>query len=116
MTEDGSLLKWSRELNGDGGRTTNRNAKAMMNYAAHLQKNIRDGKIDTVLPLIAYYGTGRLWARKQTRRVQGMKRRSGGASRIHGYKDCLDAASNVQMKVSGIKESAFNKIKDDITV
>ena len=116
ITEDGSLIKWSRELNGDGGRTTNRNAKAMMDYAARLQKNIRDGKINTVLPLIAYYGTGRLWARKQTRRGQGMKRRSGVASRINGYKDCLDAASNVQMMLDWFEKMTYQQLQEECRI
>ena len=116
MTEDGSLIKWSRELNGDGGRTTNRNAKAMMDYAARLQKNIRDGKINTVLPLIAYYGTGRLWARKQTRRGQGMKRRSGVASRINGDKDCLDAASNVQMMLDWFEKMTYQQLQEECRI
>ena len=116
LVQDGVVLEWSRELNGDGGRTTSRNAKELMDYASCLQKNIRNGKIDTVLPLIAYYGTGRLWARKQTRRAQGMKRRSSGASRIHGYKDCLDAASNVQMMLDWFEKMTYQQLQEERSI
>lgn len=104
-------LVWSRELNSDRGRTTSRHAKSIMDYAAGLQKQIRDGSPDVVLPLIAYYGTGRLWARKQTRAAKAAKRRLGLSSRIRGYKDCLDAASNVQMMLEWFEKMTYLQLQ-----
>lgn len=105
-------LVWSRELNSDRGRTTSRHAKSIMDYAASLQKQIRDGSPDVVLPLIAYYGTGRLWARKQTRAAKAAKRRLGLSSRIRGYKDCLDAASNVQMMLEWFEKMTYLQLQE----
>ena len=99
QVDEGNILEWSRELNGEGGRTTIRNAKVIMEYATQLQKDVRGGKLDTILPLIAYYGTGRLWAKKQTRNARTTKRRLGPSTRILGYKDCLDAASQHGRKI-----------------
>lgn len=110
--QDGSELIWSRELNSDRGRTTSRKAKPIIEYASGLQKKIRDGNPDVVLPLIAYYGTGRLWARKQTRAAKAAKRRLGLSSRIRGYKDCLDAASNVQMMLEWFEKMTYLQLQE----
>lgn len=107
-----SALVWSRELNGEGGRTTIRNAKAIMEYAAQLQKKVRSGNEDTILPLIAYYGTGRLWAKKQTRSIRSAKRRLGPSSRILGYKDCLDAISNTQLMLDWFQKMTYQQLQD----
>lgn len=111
--QDDSSLTWSRELQGDGGRTTTRHAKELMDYASHLQKRIRDGQIDTVLPLIAYYGTGRLWARKQSRTLPNGRKRSGLTSRIRGYKDCLDASFNTQMMLDWFEKMTYQQLQDE---
>jgi len=56
--------KWSRELNSKKGRTTaKKNASAIINYGKDLQEKIRNSTTSesTILPIVSYYGTGRLW-------------------------------------------------------
>ncbi|TYT73892.1 AAA family ATPase [Desulfobotulus mexicanus] len=53
-------LSWSRSLNAPGGRTTYGSAAGIKELAAEADEAIRKGQ-DILLPLISYYGTGRLW-------------------------------------------------------
>ena len=88
----GKSIAWKRELQGAEGRTTVVEAKEMTSISAELQKQVRNGE-KPVLPLISYYGTGRLWAQKREKKSAELMR----FNRQMGYVDCLDAASNEKM-------------------
>lgn len=87
-TVDGKEIAWSRALNGKHGATTSKEAKSIMEYASSLQKMVSEGK-PTVLPLISYYGTGRLWVQKKERSEYKIR-----TDRLGGYSFCLDPASS----------------------
>ena len=53
-------LAWKRSLNTPDGRTTYKDAEAIKKMASAADGAIRDGQ-EILLPLISYYGTGRLW-------------------------------------------------------
>lgn len=53
-------IQWTRSLNSNSGRTTYVKATNIKGIAAEADQAIRAGK-DLALPLISYYGTGRLW-------------------------------------------------------
>lgn len=55
-----SDIQWTRSLNSNSGRTTYVKATNIKGIAALADQAIRAGK-DLALPLISYYGTGRLW-------------------------------------------------------
>ena len=62
--------------------------------AIALQEHIRNPEsLDTDLPIIGYYGTGRLWNQK---RLTERKSKQGTDfyMRLFGYRDCLDPASS----------------------
>lgn len=82
----GQSCKILRELSSDeGSRTTSKDAKELVRYATELKK-----KETANLPILAYYGTGRLWvASKETRQKRMLLKR-----RDYGYKDCLSVAHN----------------------
>lgn len=86
-------ISWKRSLNSDDGRTTIGNAKNIINIGRDLQKRIQKGE-KPLLPVLSYYGTGRLWAQKRERKVVT---RATKFNRQMGYIDCLDAASNEKM-------------------
>lgn len=88
----GQQITWKRELHSAEGRTTIVDAKEMTSISAKLQRKIRDGE-KPLLPLISYYGTGRLWAQKREKRNMGLTK----FNRQMGYIDCLEAASNEKM-------------------
>lgn len=56
----GELIEWTRSLNGPGGRTTYSEATQIKKLASQADAAVRKGE-DVTLPLISYYGTGRLW-------------------------------------------------------
>lgn len=88
---DEEEVPWARSLHAKDGRTHIRDAKPIMDYGTHLQNRVRAGDQSTILPLIAYYGTGRLYMQKRQKRNANMDARF---TRTTGYVDCLDSASN----------------------
>ena len=77
-------IKWSRALSGAKSKTTYGKATLLKEYAKRLQEQVRD-ETDPSLPIISYYGTGRLWHQKQTAK--------GNSSRLFGYDKALEPAS-----------------------
>lgn len=83
------IKQWSRELTGKKTRTTFGKSKVLSDYAKSLQKLVRDGE-DVSLPIIAYYGTGRL-----LKQIKAKKRHiSESQSPLYGYHDALTPDSN----------------------
>ena len=68
------------------------------NIAKQIEEKVRKGE-DVLLPLVAYYGTGRLWLQKKEETVETVK----PGSRMLGYMDCLDAASNPKVLLGWFK-------------
>jgi len=79
----------ARTLAGPKSRTTRMEVESLTIYGHHLQRLIHQAE-DVELPIIAYYGTGRLWkAHKNIQRKQVLTQ-----NRSLGYEDCLSPASN----------------------
>ncbi|WP_036816021.1 AAA family ATPase [Photobacterium sanctipauli] len=78
---------WSRELTSEEGKTTRINAKKIAKAGREARIKVENGE-EVLLPIISYYGTGRLWHKKQDIKL------SKPDSRTVGYRDCLDPASN----------------------
>lgn len=79
----------ARELAGPKSRTTTREVSELTTFGQRLQASIHRAE-DVALPVIAYYGTGRLWkAHKNIQRKQVLTQ-----NRSLGYEDCLSPASN----------------------
>ena len=82
-------IQIERELTGPKNRTTIKGAAELTNYGKSLMTQVRNLK-DVTLPVIAYYGSGRLWVTHKN-----MERKSVlSESRSMGYEDCLSSASN----------------------
>lgn len=85
---------WSRGLAGPvKSKTTIKDAKNLIAYGKRLQEAVRTGS-DVVLPLVAYYGSGRLWHMKKL-----MDGKLKQVSRTAGYSECLDPASSYKLFV-----------------
>jgi predicted ATP-binding protein involved in virulence len=76
---------------------------------AGFNPHVRQGKHVT-LPVIAYYGTGRLWLRTENEKVEPIP----PVSRLHAYKDCLDPRSNEKELVRWMKEQELFNIQKNI--
>lgn len=110
--EDGKLVKWERSLHSSTGRTTVKFAKPIMDYAQQLQDQARSGSSDTILPLIAYYGTGRLWAKKQGRKMMQPSRQKP-ESRLKGYQDCLLPTANEKMMLDWFFKMTLLRVQEE---
>lgn len=82
-------LEVFRELTGPKNKTTIRDAHQITEHGAALQAMVSRLEEDP-LPLVSYYGAGRLW--KAHKNVERKKVLS--ASRTIGYEDCLSSSSN----------------------
>ena len=82
---------WRRSLTSPTkAKTTIRDANELIDYGKRLQAAVRTPGKDVLLPLIAYYGTGRLWQQKKRTEAKGIQH----TSRTIGYTDCVDPASS----------------------
>lgn len=81
---------WHRILAGPTkAKTTIKEAKALVDSGKRLQDAVRTLGTDVILPVIGYYGTGRLWQLKKLTAGKLPK-----SSRTIGYTDCLDPGSS----------------------
>lgn len=88
---DGETLEWTRALNSSSGSTTIKEASSIVSVAKKYQARIREGDASLILPVISYYGTGRLWAQRKEKTVT---EKLSQFSRLSGYTGCLEAGSN----------------------
>lgn len=88
---DGQPIRWARWINSPKSGTTIKEARALTAIGERMQQQVT-AKENVLLPLIAYYGTGRLWNRKKKTEKKVFE--SEFYSRTAGYQDCLDPASS----------------------
>lgn len=86
---DSNIFTINRMLSKKGSSTTSINTKPLQEYAkSNYQKLINNQNVD--LPIVAYYGTGRLWKKiKITTKFS-----KENHVRSYGYNNCLDPASS----------------------
>ena len=103
----GKQITWERTLNSTGGHTTHIGAKQIRTVATRALTSVQAGE-GVVLPLISYYGTGRLWdnpyARKQKRVIP---RKPTGSRRLSAYKSSVDPRIPVARLVEWIDEQQY---------
>ncbi|POD76278.1 ATP-binding protein [Pseudomonas syringae group genomosp. 3] len=96
---------WLRHLSSTTKtKTSVKDAKELVNYGKRMQEAARTPDTDVVLPLIAYYGTGRLWQQKKLTAAKNIQR----TSRTVGYTDCLDPASSYKSFVQWFRYWSLN--------
>jgi len=94
--DDSKPVRWKRTLSGPTkAKTTVKDAKILTDYGKNLQEAVRTFGNSVVLPLLAYYGTGRLWQQKKL-----TENKLPRSSRTIGYTDCLDPASSYKSFVA----------------
>ena len=98
--DDPSLLEpieWARTKSSENGRTTRTQAKTITQLGKLASDNVEKGE-PVLLPVLSYYGTGRLWHIKQDVKL------SKPESRVAGYRDCLDPASSHKLFLKWFKQ------------
>lgn len=106
-------ISWTRSLHGKDGRTHIRDAKDVMDYASYLQQQVRAGNKTAILPLIAYYGTGRLYMQKKQKRNASQ---DTIFTRTSGYTDCLDSASNDKLMMRWFEQMTLLQLQEGIRI
>ena len=107
---NGKKLVWERSLVAENGRTTIVNAKEMTSLSEEYQNRLMKGDKELILPLVAYYGTGRLWDQHREKKQDLLKQNT----RTNGYIDSLDGSANIKLMLKWFqkmakKESDSNK-------
>lgn len=104
---DGQAITWKRSLNGGNGSTTVKDAKALTDIAKGYQKRMRDGDATLVLPIVAYYGTGRLWDYHREKKTDTFK----DNTKTNGYIDSLDGTANIKLMMNWFKKKTIQRIQ-----
>lgn len=108
--DENAPISWKRALTGPTkAKTTIKDAKELVDCGKSLQQAVRTPGADVELPLLAYYGTGRLWQQKKL--MEGKLPRT---SRTIGYTDCLDPASSYKSFVAWFRYWSTNAFKGQL--
>lgn len=83
-------ITWCRSLETNGGKTTSKNAKKMVEASKAMQESIRDVDSKITIPLVVYFSTDRF---KKEKRDIGVE---PDGSRLRGYYNSMDSLTNVK--------------------
>ncbi len=101
--------KWSRSLNSINGKTTMKEARQLTDLAGKMQHRIMKGDDETILPVLSYYGTGRLYAQKRQKRdLKSLQK----FNRQTGYLDCMAAESNEKMMLNWFEKMTLKELQN----
>ena len=102
-------VKWVRSLNSESGKTTIKDAGEITTIAKEVQNQIMTGDKSLVLPLISYYGTGRLYAQKKEKRnIKSLTK----FKRQVGYVDCMAAESNEKLMLNWFQIQTLKNLQN----
>ena len=108
---DSGIISWERGLLKVGSRTTRHKAKHIIDKAKQLQNRVRQGDKSLILPVLSYYGTGRLWLQKREK-VETIKPNS----RLSEYEGCLDPASDEKRLMRWFKTMEIAALQRKVSI
>ncbi len=102
-------VKWVRSLNSANSKTTIKDAKELTDIAKNIRNQIMHGDKTLVLPLVSYYGTGRLYAQKKEKRnIKSLTE----FNRQVGYVDCMAAESNEKLMLNWFQMQTLKSLQN----
>ncbi len=104
----GKKIDWSRSKNTEKGTTTYGDAVELTAIAKALADGIKNGDTSVELPVLAYYSTARLWAKKKEKR-ESVKLDLN--SRFTGYLDCLDSMNNEKLMRRWLEQMTYIELQ-----
>lgn len=104
---DGEEKIWSRTLNSAKSRGGLASAKELTAVAKMYQEKMRSGNKDLKLPIISYYGTGRLWDQHIEKKNDIFERNN----RSNGYIDSLDGAANDKLMMKWFQKMTMQQLQ-----
>ena len=102
-------VKWIRSLNSESGKTTIKDAGELTGLAKKAQNQIMTGDKSLVLPLISYYGTGRLYAQKKEKR--NIKSLTEFKRQVGYVVDCMAAESNEKLMLNWFQMQTLKSLQ-----
>ncbi|QRN98243.1 AAA family ATPase [Archangium violaceum] len=105
---EGEQLSWRRSKD---EYTLNIHENPLLPIAATWQRQVQAGQ-DITLPLLSYYGTGRLWLQKHEHPLEP----APPTSRLEGYIGCLDPASNQKLLLKWAKRMELVQLQQGRTI
>ncbi len=91
----GQKLRWTRTLESQQGRTTTAGATELKNLAERAGLAVMQGKEAVILPLISYYGTGRIWQQpRDLKAKRASANTKASRSSFRGYLNSHDPRSD----------------------
>lgn len=109
----GMKLVWERTLEGQSGRTTSTGAARIKSLAQSAGLTAMYGKAPVTLPLISYYGTGRIW--QQPRDLKAKRESSNtkaSKSRMKGYLNSHDPRSDANSLFRWIQTQQYIALQE----
>lgn len=103
--EDNKEGIWERTLTGENNNMTVAGAKFIKDISLSYQERIMNGDTTLILPILAYYGTGRLWDYHREKKTDTFKNNN----RLNGYLDCLDGTANVKLMLNWFRKMTIQK-------
>lgn len=104
---DGEEKRWSRTLNSAKGRGSLTSAKEITAVAEMYQERMRRGDKELKLPIISYYGTGRLRDRYREKKSDIFEKNN----RSNGYIDSLDGAANDKLMMKWFQKMTIQQLQ-----
>ena len=104
---DKKEISWSRKLNSLKGRSGLASAKEITVIAEKYQERMRNGDKELKLPVISYYGTGRLWAQHREKKNDTFEKNN----RSNGYIDSLDGAANDKLMMKWFQKMTMQQLQ-----
>jgi len=101
----GERIRWKKTL-GSQMRTEAEEPVRLTDIFSKLRYSVQQGE-EVVLPIIAYYGTGRLWLQKKEDDIEP----APPGSRLEGYRDCLDPRSDERMLTRWLKSREYESVQ-----
>lgn len=100
-----AAFQWRRTLNSSEGKTTIGDAKEVRNLGYEFQTHLRAGDTDLILPIVAYYGTNRLWDYHREKKSDVFRNNT----RTNGYIDCLSGTTNLKLMLNWFRKITVQK-------
>lgn len=107
-------IRIARHMNGPKGSTTTTEATPLKDIAADLSKRISSKNLaaETTLPVISYYGTGRLHAQKRLIQKGREPEIHNPGSRTMGYLNCLSSESTYKHFAEWMKDTTLARLQE----
>ena len=102
------MISWSRSLNKSDGSMTVREAKKMIDCGILFQKRLRSGDATLILPIFAFYGTGRLWDYHREKQSDVFETNN----RMNGYVDCMDGTASIKLMMNWFAKMTVRKYQN----